>query len=390
MKAADPRKTALRFILLMGVVSLFGDITYEGGRSVAGPFLASLGAGAALIGLIGGAGEFVGYALRIFSGRLADRRGMHWFFVILGYSLILAIPLLAFTGRWETAVVLILLERAGKAVRAPSRDAILSHAAKAVGRGFGFGIHEAMDQIGALAGPLLMSLALFVGWGYRGAFALLALPGLLTIAFVSAARAKVPVPETFERPESSSPGEKKLSSSFWLYTAFVFLSVAGFANFPLISYHFTAKAVVSVRAIPLLYALAMGVDGAVAILIGKFYDRAGFASLFAIPILTLLIPFFAFSPNIPGAVAGMVLWGAAMGIHETIMRAAIADLTPRDRRGTAYGIFNAAYGLAWALGGAAMGFLYARSPIFPAYFSAALQIVSLPFLIILRRREKRG
>ncbi|MGH6852422.1 MAG: MFS transporter, partial [Methylocella sp.] len=145
-----PRHSAIRFIVLLGVVSLFADMTYEGARSVTGPYLGVLGASAAIVGVVAGFGEFLGYALRLVSGYLSDRTGGYWLITIIGYGVnLLAVPLLALTGRWELAVLLIVGERAGKAIRTPARDAMLSHAGSQTGLGWSFGLHGALDQTGA-------------------------------------------------------------------------------------------------------------------------------------------------------------------------------------------------------------------------------------------------
>lgn len=389
-KGQDLRRTAYQFIILMGVVSLFGDITYEGARSVTGPFLYSLGANAAVVGFIAGLGEFLGYALRLVSGYWADKTGRYWVFAFLGYGLILAIPLLALAGIWQVAAVFIIAERMGKAIRAPARDTILSYATKQVGRGWGFGIHEAMDQIGAVIGPLALSAIFFLQGGYRTGFAILGVSTLMTLAMLTLARRKVPAPEELERPHLSSapPLHAALPSAFWLYTLFAFLSVGGFANFQLIAYHFAITSVVPTAQIPLLYALAMGVDAVVALIIGKTYDRVGLVSLIALPLLTIPIPFLGFSESYFFAIGGVVLWGAVMGIQETIMRAAIADLTPIKRRGLAYGIFNAAYGGAWFVGGLVIGILYEHSITWVIAFAVGMQVIALPIVFLLPRRSR--
>jgi MFS family permease len=388
----DTRRIAYQFIIMLGVVSLFGDITYEGARSVAGPFLYTLGASAAMVGLIAGLGEFLGYALRMLSGHWADRTGRYWVFVFVGYGLILSIPLLALAGVWQVAALFIIAERMGKAIRAPSRDTILSYATKEVGRGWGFGIHEAMDQIGAVIGPLAFSAVFFLRGGYRTGFGILLIPALLTVAMLAGARRKVPAPEEMELSHhtASSDAGGRLPRAFWIYTLFAFLSVAGFANFPLIAYHFAIRSVVPEAQIPLLYALAMGVDAVVALIIGKTYDRIGLRSLIALPLLTIPIPFLGFSESYALAVAGMALWGAVMGVQETIMRAAIADLTPIRRRGLAYGIFNTAYGGAWFAGGLVIGILYEHSITSVIAFAVTMQIVALPILFILCSRSSSG
>jgi MFS family permease len=192
------KKLALQFILLLGLVSLFGDIAYEGARSVVGPFLAILGASASMVGLITGFGEFAAYAFRLFSGYLGDQTKKYWLLTIIGYALIFSIPLLAFTGYWQVAAILIIIERIGKGIRSPARDTILSHATKQVGRGFGFGIHEALDQVGAIIGPLIFSLVFFLNFGYSQGFLILFLPVILALAFLLLAKQKVPSPEKFE------------------------------------------------------------------------------------------------------------------------------------------------------------------------------------------------
>lgn len=386
MSSSDDNKkrVAFQFILLMGVVSLFGDITYEGARSINGPYLGMLGATAGMVGLIAGIGEFSGFALRLLSGYCADRTRAYWPLTIIGYGLIMAIPLMALAGTWQIAAALVICERIGKAIRSPARDAILSHATKQVGRGWGFGIHEAMDQAGAIIGPLVFTAAILLTGSYRSGFKILWIPAVLTLVMLLVARLKVPSPEKLELsatgPAAADQKESRLPKVFWLYAVFIFLSVAGFAHFQIISYHLKARAVISDAQIPLFYAIAMGVDGIVALIVGKTYDRVGLKTLLCIPILTIPIPFFAFSLSYGSVLFGVILWGAVMGIHETIMRAAIADLIPIARRGSAYGIFNTVYGVAFLIGSALMGLLYEKAPGSITLFVVLLEAVSVPIL----------
>jgi MFS family permease len=375
------------FIILLGIVSLFGDVTYEGARSVAGPYLATLGASASVVGLVAGIGEFVGYALRLASGHLADRTKAYWLLTFVGYGLLVSVPLLAFAGHWQLAALLIILERMGKAIRSPARDTMLSYATKEVGRGWGFAVHEALDQIGAIIGPVVFSLVFLFHGGYREGFTLLWIPALLTLVVLAIARKKVPLPEELEAREETGKenGDRKLPRVFWFYTAFTLVSVAGFANFQLISYHLKVQAIVPDAQIPIIYAIAMGTDALAALLIGKTYDKTGLMSLLTVPLLTLPIPFLAFSHSYSLVLIGMVLWGAAMGVQETIMRAAIADLTPVERRGFAYGIFNAAYGASWFLGSALMGLLYELSINYLILFAVVMELISIPLLVAVKR-----
>jgi predicted MFS family arabinose efflux permease len=377
------------FIILLGIVSLFGDITYEGARSVTGPYLATLGASAGVVGLVAGVGDFIGYSLRLASGYVADRTKAYWLLTFVGYGLLFSVPLLAFAGYWQLAAVLIILERMGKAIRNPARDTMLSYATKKVGRGWGFAVHEALDQIGAIIGPVAFSLVLLSHDTYQEGFKFLWIPALLTLAVLAVARKRFPSPQKLETPEETGKQntQTKLPRVFWLYTAFTLLSMAGFANFQLISYHLKVESIVPDAQIPLIYAMAMGVDALAALLVGKTYDRIGLISLLAVPLLTLPIPFLAFSHSYSLALIGMALWGVVMGIQETIMRAAIADLTPVERRGFAYGIFNTAYGAGWGLGGAVMGLLYELSINYLILFAVAMELISIPLFFMVRRES---
>jgi MFS family permease len=375
------------FIILLGIVSLFGDITYQGARSVTGPYLATLGASYSVVGLVAGIGEFTGYALRMASGYLVDRTKAYWILTFIGYGLLLSIPLLAFAGYWQLAAVLIILERMGKAIRSPARDTMLSYAAKGVGRGWGFAVHEALDQVGAVIGPVVFSLVLLFYGGYREGFTLLWIPALLTLAVLALARKKVPSPQKLEIPEETSGQDikGKLPRVFWFYTIFALFSVAGFANFQLISYHLKVQAIIPDAQIPIMYAIAMGVDAVAALVVGKTYDRIGLISLLAVPLLTLPIPFLAFSHNYSLVLIGMALWGVVMGIQETIMRAAIADLTPVGRRGFAYGIFHTIYGASWFLGSYVMGLLCELSINYLILFAVVMELISIPLFFLVRR-----
>jgi predicted MFS family arabinose efflux permease len=399
------RSKAIHLILLFGLVSLFGDIIYEGARSVNGPYLKTLGANAAVVGLIAGIGEFLGYAIRLASGYFADKTKGYWIFTFLGYGMLISVPLLALTGTWQFVAIFIVCERIGKAIRAPAKDTIVSQASKQVGTGFGFGLQEAMDQIGATAGPLIFTV-LFMSLGkgsrnivdYQFGYSLLWIPFVLLMVCVVLAYIRVPDPETLEIPVVKAREPDKLSKVFWMYTLFSFIATAGFVNFVLIAYHLKDKHILSDAQIPFFYAVAMAVDGGVALIIGKMYDRfkkkqknekAGLLTLISIPAFSILIPVLGFSFNPVYAVIGILLWGVVMGIHETIMKSAIADLTPLKKRGTGYGIFNTSYGLAVFAGSALMGFLYDISIPILIGFTIVLQIASVPVFFAMKKEARK-
>ncbi|MBE0408557.1 MAG: MFS transporter [Anaerolineales bacterium] len=386
LRSRSSKHLAFELIILLGIVSALGDITYETGRSVSGPYLAFLGAGAIIVGLVSGLGEFLGYALRLVSGYFVDRSRFYWLATFIGYGLILSIPLLAFANRWELAALLYLLERIGKAIRTPARDVILSHAASQVGRGWGFAIHEALDQVGAVIGPLIFAAVFIQRESYRDGFAILWIPALLTMVTLIVARLRVPAPEVLECSSAADlkgalRSKQSLPPIFWIYGLFTFFGVAGFANFQIVSYHLVTKAVFQPAQIPILYAVAMGVDAVAALVIGKVYDKIGFKSLAFIPFLTLPLPVFLFSQGLALVVIGVVLWGIVMAVHETVMRAAIADLVARERRAFAYGIFNTVYGIAWFISGAAMGLLYSISSNWLIVYVVAMEAAAIFVLL---------
>jgi MFS family permease len=279
----NKKKTALEFILLFGLISALGDITYEGARSVYGDYLGFLGASAIIIGLVTGVGEFLGYTIRLISGYFIDKSGKTWLVTILGYAMLISVPLLALAGNWQIAALFIILERIGKAIRSPGKDTMLSHATKYIGTGIGFGISEALDQIGGFIGPLIFTMSLSYMGGYKQGFIIMWLPAILAVTVVLYTRYKIPKPSELEENLESSVNSNReniisknpLSKRFLYYSLFIFFSVLGFANFPIISYHLMYHKVLNEALIPALYGVAMAVDGIFAIFIGKFYDKIG-------------------------------------------------------------------------------------------------------------------
>lgn len=380
------RRTALRFVLLLGVVSLFADMTYEAARSITGPYLAVLGASATVVGIIAGLGEFIGYGLRIVSGVVSDRTHRYWLITVAGYAInLLAVPALALAGNWPVAAILIMAERFGKAVRTPARDAMLSHATHDLGRGWGFGIHEAMDQVGAMIGPIIVAAVLAWKGSYAYGFAVLTVPALLALAVLFVTRFTYPQPHTLE-PSFQSDQAGMFRSAFWLYLAAVACIAIGFADYPLAAFHMKTAGVLADKWIPLLYAGAMGVDALSALVFGRLYDRKGLPTLLGIVAVSAWSAPLVFLSGVGFLIVGMVLWGVGMGAQESIIRAVVADIVPRDRRATGYGIFNAGFGLAWFAGSALMGILYDRSLIVLAAFSVAAQLTSLPLLYFVHKR----
>jgi MFS family permease len=383
-------RSALRFVVLLGTVSLFADMTYEGGRSITGPYLAHLGATATVVGIVAGLGELLGYGLRLASGYVSDRTGRYWAITFAGYLLnLLAVPALALTGRWETAVPLMMLERTGKAIRTPARDAMLAHATTEMGRGRGFGLHEAMDQTGALIGPLLVALVLHGTGSYRTSFAMLLVPAMLSLGVLLIARRLYPRPSDLEVAVTQVEA-RGLHGTFWPYLAAAALIAAGYADFPLLAYHFAKVSVFPNPWIPVLYAVAMGAAAVSALAAGRLFDRFGIRVLGASALLSPLFAPLAFLGRSAVAVGGVVLWGIGMGVQESAARAAVAGMVPANRRAAAYGVFDTSFGVAWFLGSALMGILYDRSVDALVTFSVIAQLAAVPLLLVVVRRGDRA
>lgn len=394
-----PKKSAMKFIVIMGIVSLFSDMTYEAARSITGPYMALLGASATAVGVISGLGEFIGYALRLLTGWLTDKTKKYWTLTFIGYVLnILIIPAFALANRWEYAAALIVMERIGKAIRKPAKDTMTSYAAKEVGAGWGFAVEEALDQLGAVLGPVFVALILMVRRdpklidNYKQSFMLLAIPAFITIAILLVARFMYPRPSELETKKSEQT-DKNLTKTYWWYMGAIAFIAAGFADFPLMAYHFKTAGVFSDSLIPVVYAIAMGVDALAALVFGRLFDKKGIPVLMISSLIAAMFSPFVFlnfrSNQLILATLGVILWGIGMGAQESILKAAIATMVPSGKRGTAYGIFNTGFGLFWFLGSTLMGVLYDTNIMMLVVFSVIMQLCSIPMLFMVKKEMSR-
>ncbi|MFF9410150.1 MFS transporter [Streptomyces anandii] len=408
--APRARMGAWRFVVWFGTVSLLADFVYEGARSVTGPLLSSLGASALVVGVVTGAGEAAALGLRLVSGPLADRTRRFWTLTIAGYLLtVVSVPPLGVVGTLWAACALVVAERVGKAVRSPAKDTLLSHATAATGRGRGFAVHEAMDQVGALIGPLTVAGVLaLTGGSYGPALGVLAVPGVAVVGLLLWLRSRVPDPRRYEdgaqasrepteakapatgpTPANAAARARRLPTAFWTYAAFTAATTAGFATFGVLSYHLVQRHLLAPAWVPVLYAAAMAVDAVAALVSGWFYDRHGPAVLVVLPLLAALVPALAFTDAVTVAVAGSLVWGAALGVQESTLRATVADLVPPGRRATAYGVFAGVVGGASLVGGALTGALYGVSVPLLVTVVAAIQVLALALLVFTRTRRRR-
>jgi MFS family permease len=382
------KQSGLQFVLLFGAVNLFADMTYEGARSVTGPFLAYLGASGFIVGTVAGFGEFLGYALRFVSGRWADRSRLYWPITIAGYIVqMAAVPALALAGNWPLAALLIVLERIGRATRNPPRDVMLAGTGEQIGRGWAFGVNEALDQLGALIGPLV--IAAFLAWqqNYQLAFAVLAAPATVTLALVLGARLVYPNAGRIEHKIESFRGGD-YPPAFWWYMIATSLIGFGFADYSLIAYHFSKAQAVAPTWVPIFYAFAMAAGGLSSLILGKLFDRIGLLMLVPVTILVAGYAPLAFYGSFAAALIGTLLWGAGLGAHESVMQAGVAEMIPQERLGSAYGLFGAAFGTAWFAGSAAMGALYDFSIPAAVTLAVLAQVLAVPPIVIAARSAK--
>jgi len=344
-RAADQRKHAIRFIVCLGIVSMFADITYEGARSVIGPFLHDLGASAAQVGIIAGIGEMLAASLRFFSGRLADRTRSYWTITIVGYGVnLIAVPALAFAGNWWMAAILVALERTGKSIRGPARDVLLSEATATVGHGWGFGLHAALDQTGAVIGPLLVAATVLKSHAFGPAFLGLVFPAAAAVAALLIARAWFPA-QGAAAPQQLE--QKTFPRIFWIYVAASGLLACGFVDFALLSYHFQNKGVIAPPMIPVLYSGAMAVNAITAPLFGRLFDRFGIAMLSVGTLISMFSLPLGFFGGPTAAMLGVACWATGIGAQDAILRSGIAQVVSMNKRGGAFGAFNGVYGIMW-------------------------------------------
>jgi Arabinose efflux permease len=393
-KAATP---AVSFVILMGIVSLFADMTYEGARSIYGAYLPLLGASATVLGFVTGLGEFIGYALRLITGFIADKTKNYWGMTLLGYGVnLVAIPFLALVSEngWIWACALIILERTGKAIRQPAKNTLLSFAATQVGVGKSFAFQEFLDQLGAFSGPVLLFCVLWLKGGdasvesYAICFAVLGVPALITMFWLILARRRFPNPEKFEKEQVV--GKFNTKGAFILYLAAITLFACGFVDFPLITMHVARQEIFTASTLPLLYAGAMIVDAFAALFFGWLYDRIQFKALVISGLCAAFFAVFIFWMNtFWGIVIGIILWGIGMGAQESILKAAVVTLAPKENRSSSFGVFESCFGLGWFLGSWFMGWLYDVHPMWLVVFSVAAQLAAIPLYACIHIKTDR-
>ena len=377
---------AFNFVLTMGVVNLFGDMTYEGGGAINGQFMATLGASAAVVSITAGLGEFLGYSLRSVSGYISDRTGRYWLITFIGYAInLLAVPAMALAGNWQVAALLILAERIGRAIRKPTVEAMLSYTTGKHGKGWVYGVNTALDETGATLGPLIMSLVLFLHGDYRTGYALLLTSSVLALGALVVARINFPVPSRLEQGRTAPASG--LGRSYWLYMVAAVCFAAGLISYELVGYHLATAKIVTAQWIPVLLAFSTGCGVIASLVLGKLYDRSPLPTLLVAVFLSSLFSPFAFFGGSPALLAGMVFWGIGYATQDTLFKAVVASVLPEGERNLAFGLFYTGYGVGWLIGSVVTGLLYEQSRVALVVFAVLAQLISLPLFVIAKRQQ---
>jgi predicted MFS family arabinose efflux permease len=381
---------AFAFVLTMGIVNLFGDMTYEGGASINGPFLGTLGASAAAISIIAGVGEFLGYSLRSLSGYVADKTGKHWPVTFIGYAInLLAVPAMALAASWQVAAAFLLAERIGRAIRKPTVEAMLSYSTGQHGSGWVYAVNTALDETGATLGPLLVALVLFRNGTYRTSYTMLLISSILALAALTIARVVFPVPSRLEQKGHRAAHAKGFTQAYWLYMLAAACFGAGLMSFEFVSYHLSSRGTVTEHWIPLFLAISTGVGVVASLVLGQLYDRIGLPVVLAGVFLCSLFSPLVFLGGFAAALAGLVLWGIGYATQDTLLKAVVAGMLPAGRRNLAFGLFYTGYGAGWLVGSTTSGLLYDRSIPAVIAFSVIVQLCSLPLFIVAERMRRR-
>lgn len=387
--AGSPVKRIPRPVWLLGWTSLFTDAATEMIYPLLPVFLSRvLGAGAISLGLIEGVAEAVNSVLKVGSGWLSDRRARRRPIVIAGYAISSAArPLIAGAGAWTQVLVIRALDRTGKGIRTAPRDAMLAAFADPVARGRIFGFHRAMDHAGAIVGPLAATAFLTVfPEEYRLLFALTAIPGAAAVALLFFVDE-----EDGLRHRSDAAGPhlaravavRRLPRRLWALLGIILLFSLGNSADAFLLLRLT-DALGAATYIPLLWAGLHAIKASLATWGGALSDRVGRKQVIAAGWIVYAVVYlgFAWSSSAPALVLWFLAYGVYFSLAEGAEKALVADLTPPELHGTAFGLYNAALGLGLLLASIGFGLLYERfSPA--AAFATGAALGGLAALLLL-------
>ena len=384
--ASSVASPAFLFVMTAGIVNLFGDITYEGGASINGPFMGLLGASAAVVSITAGLGEFLGYALRLPAGYAADRTGRYWLITVIGYVInLFAVPAMALAGSWQVAAALVLAERIGRALRKPPVEAMLSYTTGELGKGWVYALNTALDEIGATLGPLIVALVLLFKGDFRTGYALLTISAVAALVALVVARMNFPLPSRLEKGRTATAGD--FGRAYWLYMLAGALFAAGLMSFELISYHLSKAKIAPEQWIPVMLAISTAVGVLASLVFGKAYDRLGLPVVIAAVCISAAFSPFVFLGGFWLVLFGMLLWGIGYATQDTLLKAIVAEVLPEGKRSLAFGLYYAGYGVGWLVGSIVAGLLYEHSRTALIAFSVVVQLASVPVFMIAAQQE---
>lgn len=386
-RSASVTSPAFLFVMTTGIVNLFGDITYEGGGSINGPFMASLGASAVIVSVTAGLGEFLGYALRLPAGYAADRSGRYWLITFVGYVInLFAVPAMALAGSWQVAAALVLAERIGRALRKPTVEAMLSYTTGELGKGWVYALNNALDEIGATVGPLIIALVLLLKGDFRTGYAFLTISAVAALVALVVARVNFPLPSRLETGHTAPA--KDFGKAYWLYLLAGALFAAGLMSFELISYHLSKTKIASEQWIPVMLAISTAFGVLANLVFGKAYDRVGLPVVIVAVCASAAFSPFVFLGGFWLVLFGMLLWGVGYATQDTLLKAIVAEVLPEGKRNFAFGLYYAGYGVGWLVGSIVAGLLYENSRAALTAFSIIIQLASVPVFVLAGRQER--
>lgn len=386
-RSASVTSPAFLFVMTTGIVNLFGDITYEGGGSINGPFMASLGASAVIVSATAGLGEFLGYALRLPAGYAADRTGRYWLITFVGYVInLFAVPAMALAGSWQVAAALVLAERIGRALRKPTVEAMLSYTTGELGKGWVYALNNALDEIGATVGPLIIALVLLLKGDFRTGYAFLTISAVAALVALVVARVNFPLPSRLETGHTAPA--KDFGKAYWLYLLAGALFAAGLMSFELISYHLSKTKIASEQWIPVMLAISTAFGVLATLVFGKAYDRVGLPVVIVAVCASAAFSPFVFLGGFWLVLFGMLLWGVGYATQDTLLKAIVAEVLPEGKRNFAFGLYYAGYGVGWLVGSIVAGLLYENSRAALTAFSVIIQLASVPVFVLAGRQQR--
>ena len=376
-----------RTVIVLALVSFLNDSASEMITPLLPLFLtATLGAGPAIVGLIEGVAEATASLLKLLSGRLADRGWNHKGLVLSGYSVSnLARPLIGLALGWTWVLVLRFLDRVGKGIRTSPRDALIAASTDGASRGRSFGFHRALDNAGAMVGPLLAFALLSAGWPLSQVFLWSLLPALAVLALLiwGLDGTPVPTPAGDRAPLRWTAMDRRVRG---LIVAAGGLALASAPEAFLVLW--ASDRGLAVAWVPLIWAAASAVKAMVAAPAGALSDALG-----RTPVLLggwglriALLVFLALTAEGQGQMLTWVLflaYGGALAVTEGAERALIGDFSRTTQRGTAFGLYHMITGLAALPGALIFGVIWQTAGAPSAFFVAAA-IATLSVMALLR------